>query len=126
MTADASGTLSHALQSKVSVLPPIRNNGIKTCAIVTYTQGKLARISELDLQLTCPRMSTCVADGFVTDAINFVTDDGMHLSGIADYGKCDHHGVGDEAILGHAPESFSQVVGLTRRCAQGVQRRPPR
>src|SRR5260370_17515920 len=123
MTADASGTLSHALQSKVSVLPPIRNNGIKTCAIVTYTQGKLARISELDLQSTCPRMSTCVADGFVTDAINFVTDDGMHLSGIADYGKCDHHGVGDQAILGHAPHHFIQDFALCRPHPPGLHRR---
>jgi hypothetical protein len=61
----------------VSVLPPIRDSGIDTCAIVIYSQGKVARISELYLQSTCPGMSTCVADGFVTDAENLIADDGI-------------------------------------------------
>ena len=56
------------------------------------------------------RSTRTFADGFVTDAVDLITDDGMHLFGIANHGKCDRHGAGDEAVFGHAPESFSEVV----------------
>ncbi len=69
-------------------------------------------------------MHTCVADGFVTDAVNLITDDGMHLPGVANHRKCDRHGAGDEAVFSRAPETVGQVVGLRRPRAQGIQRRP--
>src|SRR5580692_3228231 len=115
MSSDASGSLPHTLQSEVSVLPPVRDCWVNTDAIVTHTQGKIMRISELYFQLTCPRMHTCVANGFVADAVNFIADNGMNLSGIANHSKCDRHGIWDEIVLGRALESLSEVVCL-RRC----------
>jgi hypothetical protein len=53
---DASCALPHALQSEVSVLPPVRSNGVNTFAIVTYTQSKVVSIIKLYFQLTSPRM----------------------------------------------------------------------
>ena len=106
------------------VLPPIRDSRVNPCSIVTHTEGKVVNISELDFQLTCPGMHTRVANGFVADAVNFITNDRVHLSGIANYRKCDRHGVGDEAVIGRPPESFREVVGLRCRRAQGIQRRP--
>ncbi len=49
----------------------------------------------------------------------------MHFSGISNYRKCDRHRVRNHAVLGHTPESFTEVVCLRRRRAQGIQRRPP-
>jgi|HubBroStandDraft_1064217.scaffolds.fasta_scaffold633625_1 hypothetical protein len=36
-------------------------------------------------------------------AIDFITDDGMHLSGIANHRKCDRHGAWDGVVFRHPP-----------------------
>jgi multidrug efflux pump subunit AcrB len=96
----------------VSVPPFIRDNWVNTYAIVTHTQGKVVPVSELYLQLTCPRMHTRIANSFVGDAIDFITDDGMHLSGIANHRKCDRHGTGDVGIYKEGNQNIPIVVRL--------------
>src|SRR5580765_6508823 len=124
LATDAGGPLAHAPQSEMSLLPPIYERRVDPCAIVADTQGKVVRVSELHVQSTRARMCVGVADGFVADAVDLIADDGMLLAGIANYGKCDRHGAGDDAVFGHSPESLSEIVRLRRGRAQRIERRP--
>src|SRR6266403_2816555 len=73
----------------MSVLSLVGNIGINAYAVVAHTQRKIVRVSKFYVQLIGPRMHASVANGFVADAIDFVTNDGMHLVGITNHRKCD-------------------------------------
>jgi len=48
-----------------------------------------------------------------TDAVNFITDDRMHLFGIANHGKCTAMELGDSGRPSvSAPKSISEVIRL--------------
>jgi len=80
-------------------LPPIRDSGVNSRAIITYAQNKVVSISEFHFQPACPRMRTGIVYCFVTDAIDFITDNGMHLSEIAKYRESDRRGARDETVV---------------------------
>src|SRR5580692_9346469 len=103
------------------ILPPIRDSRVNSRAIITYAQNKVVSISEFHFQAACPGMRTGIVYCFVTDAIDFIADKGMHLSGIAKYRESHRGGARNGAIFDHAPESFTEVVLLRRRGAQRVQ-----
>jgi hypothetical protein len=73
----------------VPVFAPIRDNGINTYAIVGYTQHEVLSICEFDLQLASERVPTGVADSFISDAVDLITDDGVHPFRITRYGNID-------------------------------------
>lgn len=64
---DTRSPLPHSLQTEVSVLAPIRDRRINAYAIVTYTQGEVLRVTQLDPQLAGLRVHARVADRLVPD-----------------------------------------------------------
>ena len=56
-------------------------------SLVTDAQGKFLRISELDLQWSGRKVQTVIVYGLISNAINVITDDSVHVSGIADHRK---------------------------------------
>jgi hypothetical protein len=74
VACDASGTLWHSLQSEVSVLPWIHDNGVKPVPLsLTRKARPSAYLSSTSKRLApeCVR-ALRIADGFVTDAVNFI------------------------------------------------------
>jgi hypothetical protein len=57
-------------------------------------------------------MYTGVSDRLIPDAVDLITDDWVHISGIAHDGKRDCHGPWDRTVLHCSAESFGKIVPL--------------
>src|ERR1700723_3417307 len=98
-THDAGSTLAHALQTEVPWFATMHDIGIDACAVVTNTHGEILRIRELNSQLRGLRVYAGVADGLMPNAIDLVTDDGMHLVNLTRHLKRNFHWAMDPALL---------------------------
>src|ERR1035437_6451229 len=82
---DTFGPLPHSAQTEVFVLAVIRDCRTHTYAIVTYTQGEVFRVGQLDPQLTGLRVYARVADRLVPDAVDLVTHNWVHLVSVTNH-----------------------------------------
>src|ERR1700722_5584458 len=87
-------------------------NRVHAYAVVTDTYAEILRITQLHLQPASLRVHVGVSDGFVSDAVNLVTDDGVHLPGLADNREHSFHGAGHVAVFRGPAKSIGKIVFL--------------
>src|SRR5580698_11572324 len=81
-------------------------------SIVADTQSQVCRVRKLNPQLAGMRVHTRVADCFVPNAVDLITDDGMHLLRLADHGKRGLHRILQSTFFDRPPERCGQIVSL--------------
>jgi hypothetical protein len=57
-------------------------------------------------------MYTGVSDRLIPDAVDLITDDRVHISGMAHNGKSNRHGPWNQTFLRRSAESFGKIVSL--------------
>ena len=91
LTVDSLRTLPHSLETEMP-LPAFRqDSGFHANPIVTHAQRKVLRVGECDFQFASPAVLTGIVDGFVTDAIDLVARDRVHISAAAILRELNRH-----------------------------------
>ena len=80
---NASGSLTHALQAKVTIPASRRRNRIHSAAVIANSHRKVLGITQLHFDARSTGMHECVANGFATNGTNLIGYDRIHFDGRA-------------------------------------------
>src|SRR5262249_14200325 len=112
-----------SLQTEVSRLTFRLESRFDAGAIVLHSQRKILRVAERDFELSRRRMFTGITDGFITDAIDLVTWDRVHVSWTTGNGKLDRDRVIKQALFNRFSEISSKIVALYSCSAKRIESR---
>src|SRR6185369_16471073 len=80
-------TLFHAAQPEMAFLALLYHCCLNTYSIIADTQREIVRVREFYFQLAGARVRTGISNRFVTNPVDLITNNRMHLSRVSIYGK---------------------------------------
>src|ERR1700733_10216551 len=109
---DAHREFLHALQSEVPVSSAGRYLRLNAFAIIADTHHEIAGVVHVYFEARASGVGAGVANGLVSDAIDLIAHDGMHLLSRAIHQQDKLHGAVRTAFPGCAFEGLGEVVYL--------------
>src|SRR5215472_13896322 len=120
LASDASRALAYSLKSEMPLFPFLQYRRVDTHTVVADTHTQILRIAESHFQSSTHGMHASVANRFVRDAVDLVTNNWVHLLSRSDHGEGCFDGAVQSALFYRVLQSLPKIVPLLGRTSKGV------